>query len=468
MSLADDLEKELAEIRGEPKPTANGQRPTVPRPVVSGDDAFAKARALRTADVCDKLGIEHDEKLARCPGCKEPGAAIALDRTQGLKCLHERCSGRGKNGYRTNVDLVMEVRGGTAVEACNWLAQQFGFEGFTARPEKKSTQPALDFEFVSTAEIFAPLPEPTYAVGGILRTGSLGLLGGYGGSSKTWLALQIAACVATGTPFLGRFDCEAGAVTILDWESGSFELRRRLQAIWKGSNLPAIDEGIDFVSMPDSYMGTEAFAKRVGALAAKRKLIVIDSLRAASPDAEENDSTIRRGLDQLRAIADKTGCSFLVLVHAKKTSGAPTRPDPREVLRGSSAIFDAADSILVVTVGQKDEPLRVEQVKARHGCPVDAFGVRIADRAGGVLLTSEELEEPEGKLTGSKRFEHVCKLVEKAVRAHPGSSQRFIRENLDESVHPTTVATALEQLAKLGRVANLGTKEKQEWRGTDG
>lgn len=329
-------------------------------------------------------------------------------------------------------------------------------------------KPDHGFDLVPTTAIFATLPEPTYAVGGILRTGSLGLLGGYGGSSKTWLALQMAASVATGTPWLGRFDCDHGPVSILDWENGSYEDRRRLQAIWKGGGLPTIVSGIDFCSMPDAYMGTEAFSKRVAILAAKRKLIVIDSLRAASPDAEENDSKIRRGLDQLRAIADKTGCAFLVLVHAKKTSQAQSKPDPREVLRGSSAIYDAGDTILVVTVGEKGAPLRIEQIKARHGTAVEPFGFMISDvEGGGVCLTAVELEEAEGKLTGSKRFQQVCEMVLKAVRAHPGSSQRFIREHLDESVRPTTVATALEHLAKVGRVANLGTDKKQEWRPAD-
>jgi hypothetical protein len=326
----------------------------------------------------------------------------------------------------------------------------------------------LGFELVSTASIFEELPEPKYLVAGVIRRGSVVLLGGYGASSKTWIALALSISVATGAPWLGRFPCEQGRSSVLDWESGSYELRRRLQRIAVGMKLGALTAGIDFATMPDSYMGTEKFKKALAKLAPHRDLVIIDSLRAASPGAEENDSAIRQGLDQLRAIAEKTGCSFVVIVHARKTSQSPSKPDPREVLRGSSAIFDAADAVLTVTVSAKGEPLRVEQTKSRHGKDIAPFGVTVADTplGTGVVLEAVDIEADE-KPTGSKRFQQVCEMVEKVIRASPGSSARFVHANLDQKAHWSTFAAALEQLSKLGRVVNLGTAQKQEWRPAD-
>jgi predicted urease superfamily metal-dependent hydrolase len=58
--------------------------------------------------------------------------------------------------------------------------------------------------------------------------------------------------------------------------------------------------------------------------------------------------------------------------------------------------------------------------------------------------------------------------VEETIRVHPASSQRFIREHLEENVRTETIAAALEHLAGTGRIVNLGTAKKQEWRIADG
>jgi hypothetical protein len=323
-------------------------------------------------------------------------------------------------------------------------------------------KPDLGFVLTTAEEIFGELAEPDYLVEGAFRRGSLTLLGGYGSSWKTWLALALVISVASGKPWLGRFDSKQGLASVLDWESGNYELRRRMQRIARGMGLGAV-VGLDFCSMPDAYMGTEAFAKRVRKLAAKRALIAIDSLRAASPGAEENDSSMRRGLDQLRTIAESTGCVFLVLVHAKKTSMGPVKPDPREMLRGSSAIFDAADTVLVAT-SAKGKPLRVEQAKSRHGKAIESFDVTIKDTplGTGVVLQASDVEADEDE-TPDQQFTTTCDGVMRLLREHPGSSLRFIRAHM-KGVGYRQSAAAVEHLAKLQRIQNLGTTQNQQWR----
>jgi RecA-family ATPase len=318
------------------------------------------------------------------------------------------------------------------------------------------------FPLVGSAEIFADLPEPKFLVDPIFRLGSLTLLGGYGSSWKTWLAIALVISVSGGQKWLGRFNCKHGRATILDWESGSYELRRRIQLIARGMQLDAVT-GLDFCSMPDAFMGSEQFFKRVRKLAKHRDLIVIDSLRAASPEAEENDSSMRRGLDHLRVVAEETGCVFVVLVHAKKTSGTPTKPDPREALRGSSAIFDAADTVLVATA-TKGKPLRVEQVKSRHGKAAAPFEVAIADTplGTGVTLLASDVEDERDETPG-ERFTATCDRILAVLKEHPGESQRFIRAHMS-GVGYRQSAAAVEHLAKLGRIQNLGTDRNQKWR----
>ena len=310
------------------------------------------------------------------------------------------------------------------------------------------------FELQDASTIFAPLEPPDYLVAGLLRRGSLCLIGGYGSSWKTWLALALLLAVASGRPWLGRFATKAGRATFLDWESGSYEMRRRIQALAAGMGIEPVGN-IDFATMPDIYMGTPNFEAAVRRLARLRALIIIDSLRAASPGAEENDSSMRAGLDQLRRIGEETGCCFVVLVHGKK-SGGSSAGDAREALRGSSAIFDAADSVLVASRSE-DGPVKVQATKNRHGALVPPFEVHLEDMPdGGVRLTAEAAE-PADK--NSERLEAAAAKVIESIRKKPGCSKNHIRQDCKGGRNQVTDA-ALARLCREGKVVNHGTKSR--------
>jgi len=169
---------------------------------------------------------------------------------------------------------------------------------------------------------------------------------------------------------------------------------------------------------------------------------------------------MRLGLDALRRVGEKTGCAFLVLVHSKKTSGSVTTIDPREAGRGSSAIYDAADTVFHATYVQ-GEPLRVVQTKARLGRPVDPFLVSITDTAdGGVLVSATDTPAADAPAP-AERFDAACSQVLAAVREWPGSSKGTLREKL--GMRNGTVGAALDRLARDGAVRNAGTKSDPKW-----
>lgn len=165
MSIADDLFEDVpVEEQSEPRyHSTNGAH----------ESPFKMANALKTAEICDRLGMEHDGARATCPGCGEPGAAIALARP-GLKCLHARCADKGKRGFRTNIDLVMEVKHLSSTDAVNLLGNWFGFDGVKRKDTNGTTtgakkgaahEPAAGQESPQTIELvrleslFAPALE---------------------------------------------------------------------------------------------------------------------------------------------------------------------------------------------------------------------------------------------------------------------------------------------------------------------
>ncbi|MBN2196780.1 MAG: AAA family ATPase [Polyangiaceae bacterium] len=268
-------------------------------------------------------------------------------------------------------------------------------------PIKDSVRAQPAITLLSAADLWAPLPDPVYVIDEVIREGSIVELIAYGGSAKTWMAIDAAVSVARGIPWLGRFAAERGTVLLLDYENGNYELRRRLQAVARARGLVRPVEGIDALVMPSLYMTAPTFEPTISKLCEGRRLAVVDTLRAASPGVDENDSTMRAGLDGLRRIAETTGCAFLVLAHAKKTSGAKTEVDPREQGRGSSAIYDAADAVLHVRYVE-GEPQRVSQTKARQGRRIEPFEVSVTDTANGGVLVQARALTPATVATGTE------------------------------------------------------------------
>ncbi len=114
----EQLEALAVEAPTEP-PKSNGTR--------DPDDVFVRANACDVRGVLERLG-KLDGEHPICPGCGTTGDSSVAILDHGLKCSHARCADRGRKGFRTPVDLVMEVEGCTPIEAVRRLGDWFGFE----------------------------------------------------------------------------------------------------------------------------------------------------------------------------------------------------------------------------------------------------------------------------------------------------------------------------------------------------
>ena len=361
-----------------------------------------------------------------------------------------------------------------------WDERPAGAPDVTAEisePDAQEVKPESLFQVIDAADIYAPLEERKYAVCEVLPQGSVLEIESYGGGSKTWHAVDLVTAVALGQRWLGRFDCTAGRVLYLDFENGSWEMRRRLQAIALGRGVVGPVENMALSSMPHIYMTDARFEAAVRQLAEGRLVIVIDTLRAASPDVDENDSRMRAGIDALRRVGEITGCSFVVLVHSKKSTGNGQQVDARERGRGSSAIFDAADSVLSISY-VKGEPLKVCQTKARVGRAIAPFEVTIDDveppdsidgicsppgsPRGAVVLTASDVPEEED--IGNREFEDRCDKVLAIIADNPMSTTRFVQDRLGG--RNGKASAALEFLERHGAIKNLakgGERKAAAW-----
>jgi hypothetical protein len=257
---------------------------------------------------------------------------------------------------------------------------------------------ATGFRLWAPADIWAPLPPPDYLVDGLFVRGSLALLVAYGSSLKTWLAASAALAVATGADWLGMA-CKQGEACFIDFESGSYELRRRVQKIARGHEYALPIEGFTFASMPGMSLADDGFFVDLAPLARRFAFVVIDSLSAGSGGIDENDARFARPLNRLKALTEETGCVIVVIHHSKKGGGSE-KVDAREMVRGTSAIFNAADVVLGLTRSE-DGVFAVRQSKARGGKAVEAFSVRVEDVGDDACrVLAGELQEADGAASG--------------------------------------------------------------------
>jgi AAA domain/DnaB-like helicase N terminal domain len=336
--------------------------------------------------------------------------------------------------------------------------------------------------WVESAELAKPLPPLRYLVrelGLVAGGGSPHLVAGYGFSGKTAALQALLLALAAGRPVWGAYPVsEPLRVTHVDLpgEQGQALSQRRYQrlATTMGVDLEAIPRGGGRLRILAEYplSITAACAPQWREAMAGMDLILIDSLRAGSPGLDENSSEFRAGLDSLSEISVATGCRALVIHHARKKS--KDDPGGAQIIRGSSGIFDACDSVYVFS-GEKGEPTRCEHAKARsHGELVPDWVLSISDdehdgnpRAGLKIVVQgiEVLEEARKAKKDGRRQSDLktdCETIRGILRTTPGLTSRALRS----AAHLQGLGSARADLAIQALITDgeLTGKEEQQGR----
>lgn len=179
-----------------------------------------------------------------------------------------------------------------------------------------------------------PLPPIEWLVEGLIPKGTVGGFVAHGSSLKTWTMLSIASAVAQGKAWLGKYPVKQGKVVVLDYESGRYELRRRVLLLEGGKVV-----GLGAWSYPTQRIDDVGFWKELAAIE-DVALLCIDSLtEGATPGVDQNSPEAAFPLQLAARYTEETGASVLFIHHSKKDDGG----DSRKVVRGSTAIYAAFD-----------------------------------------------------------------------------------------------------------------------------
>lgn len=239
------------------------------------------------------------------------------------------------------------------------------------------------FELLSAADMATELPPIKWTVEGLgIAPGGVTVVGGAGYGGKTMAMQELVLSVASGRPVFGKFPVEQGRAVHLDFEQGRRVTQERYQRLAKS-------KGIDLASLPPGALGVCCLPKKqfkndkaseeaMVRICTDAKVCVIDAFRGAFPDADENSSAVRGCIDMLQRVSDRTGCSIIVVAHSNKPREGV---DVRNSLRGSGAIFDAAQTVYMFE-GVPGKSTRVHCTKDRVlGMTRETFGLRVTDQS---------------------------------------------------------------------------------------
>lgn len=199
----------------------------------------------------------------------------------------------------------------------------------------------LEFAYTMVGDMVDQLKPIDWQVKGFLETDSMGLIYGPPKTGKSFIAIDWACCIATGTPWNGR-KVKQGAVFYLAGE-GHNGLSRRFAAwsLSKGITLKGAPLAVSNKAAPLTEYGAadkvlQAIDHLAKATGQDPAVIVVDTLArnfGADENSTEDMNTFVRHLDEIRA---HWKCTVLVVHHTGKDKGRGAR--------GNSALTGAIDA----------------------------------------------------------------------------------------------------------------------------
>lgn len=346
-------------------------------------------------------------------------------------------------------------------------AASAGPEPEAPAPRKFST---LDLDGLAPRDIAraarSARPELDFVIPNLLA-GTVAVLVGPGGVSKSMLALQTAAVIGSGLDHWNLWteheSVKIGKVIVFNVEDPAVILDTRLHDIANSSQInpkerdyfidtfhqnvriwPLVGRGFAFGNkmpktgriLPTEWM--EWIEEQVDGC----RLAIVDTFIRGLDGLDENASTeVAPVLAMIEAICRRKGVAFLILHHVNKASSAPGASTAQQAARGSSALTDNArwqTNLATMTEaeaqarGVNDDRKRWVQVdltKGNYGPPIEGRWLWRGD--GGVLDGSFQPAAAQAKNQAKQPVNgqangHAAPVVRRPLVAAPDAIDRKI------------------------------------------
>ncbi len=288
--------------------------------------------------------------------------------------------------------------------------------------------------------------KPDYIVDGILYPG-LTILAGPPKYGKSYLSLDLACSIATGTEFLGKLT-KQGEVLYLDLEGTEWRTTERLAQLGY-TRCPDMLDHTYTADTVDQHL-IRQLSDHVEAKSGT-KLLIIDTMariKGKVRRGEDGYSSEYRFLFPLHELALQKSVAIVCVTHTRKGNGLLV-DDPMELIIGSQAQYGTADNGWVLT-GKRDESTKVLHCAGRDYESVD-LGIDFKNGKWVPLGNAEEMAEKRA----AAEYDHhpavrtIIHLVETSGGAWHGTMQDLFNEIAEYTGdYPATDATRLASIVR--------------------
>ncbi len=296
---------------------------------------------------------------------------------------------------------------------------------------------------------------------GLLRKSTKVSFSGSSKTNKTWIILDLATSVSTGTKFL-RFATEKTRVLYVNFELQRFSLRRRVAEICKRRGVDNSQmDSMDILTLRGKPVNLDDFIARL--IARNREvggygLIIVDPCYKLLTGQNENDtaaiSNFCAGMDRL---AETTKAAVIYIGHYSKGNQAAKSSIDRQ--SGSGIFSRDADSIITVTAHKVPECFTMEFV-VRDFPQVPSFVVEFEYP---VMKERPELDpedlrpSKEARSSGVVSFESILQFIPDGDE-NPISQKDLFLECDDLGISERTARDAIKGLLEENRIYKWETK----------
>ena len=242
--------------------------------------------------------------------------------------------------------------------------------------------------------------EQRWLVTGLWSEQAVGIVGGEPKCCKSFLALDLAVAVASGTPCLRRFVVpRAGRVLLFAAEDALHIVRRRLDGIASAAGIALADLDIQVITAPVLRLDLDSDRRSLADTVARLqpRLLILDPFVRLHRIDENASGEVAPLLAYLRELQRRHDMAVLVVHHARKGGGARAG----QALRGSSEFHAWGDSNLYLRRDADTLTLSVEHRAAPSPPPITielaqrglALALEVADRSESVTPTPSTLDD---------------------------------------------------------------------------
>lgn len=233
---------------------------------------------------------------------------------------------------------------------------------------------------IHNVDYYNPPPLKPALIDGVLRKGGVMMLGGASKAGKTFMLMQLAVAIASGTEWLGM-ECLHGRVLYIDLEVDESESDNRLISVIKHSGLTETQRqnavaGIDIINLRGIITGLEWLLRELPKLTDGRQYeaIILDPSYKVIDGDENLAKDVHAYTNNVDKLAKQMGASVIYCHHHSKGAKGDVRSIDR--VSGSGVFARHADAVVDCIELEVDEDDREEYELGNNTCLRLEFVVR--------------------------------------------------------------------------------------------